>query len=150
MNLVSDLARQPFASRLKPIERWIDWTPLIDIAFLLLIFMLVTTTHVTPQAVRLNPAKAPSTHSAPLTNLSLLIDSDHVIYRGSPLTPIELPSLAAWIEETLQTSKAAPTVTLTIDESVPASTLIPLLRVLHSYQLPVEILYATPDLLVEE
>jgi biopolymer transport protein ExbD len=83
----------------------IDMTPMVDIAFLLLIFFMVTTVFRAPQAMEMNrPPKDDKIQVAESNVLILLVDEKERIfwrYGEEPLEPVEMKDLAAFFTEQL-------------------------------------------------
>ncbi len=81
----------------------IDMTPMVDIAFLLLIFFMVTTVFRAPQAMEMNrPPKDQKVEIAESNVLTMLVNEDaRMFYRFAeePLQEIEKPALEAFFKE---------------------------------------------------
>ena len=85
----------------------IDMTPMVDIAFLLLIFFMVTTVFRLPQAMEINlPLKDAEAKGAESNVLMLYVHGDgQMVYRegnDGPLEPIQFASLRRTIRDKLE------------------------------------------------
>jgi biopolymer transport protein ExbD len=85
----------------------IDMTPMVDIAFLLLIFFMVTTVFRLPQAMELNlPPKDAEVEVAESNVLMLYVYGDgQILFRigaDQPLEPVEFSGLRAMIQDMLK------------------------------------------------
>jgi biopolymer transport protein ExbD len=85
----------------------IDMTPMVDIAFLLLIFFMVTTVFRLPQAMEINlPPKEATVDVAESNVIMLYVYGDgKMVYRqgtDGPLEPIPFASLRTTLKEMLQ------------------------------------------------
>jgi biopolymer transport protein ExbD len=84
----------------------IDMTPMVDIAFLLLIFFMVTTVFRLPQAMEINlPPKEAEVQVAESNVMMLYVHGDgQMVYRignDGPLEPVEFAQLRPMIKEFL-------------------------------------------------
>jgi len=74
-----------------------DMTPMVDIAFLLLIFFMVTTVFRAPQAMEMNLPPADSKVEVPESNVMTVFarDDERIYYRVAkdPLTPVQQKDL---------------------------------------------------------
>ncbi len=81
----------------------IDMTPMVDIAFLLLIFFMVTTVFRAPQAMEVNrPPKDAKVEVAESNVLIMLVDKDERIFwriMQDPLTRVHMKDLARFFKE---------------------------------------------------
>ena len=81
----------------------IDMTPMVDIAFLLLIFFMVTTVFRAPQAMEMTrPPKDAKVQVAESNVLILLVDATKEAYwriGEEPLTPLSIAELPAFLRD---------------------------------------------------
>ena len=96
-----------------------------DLVFLLLIFFMITSTLVSPNAVKLLLPNS-SSKTAAKRSFEVYIDEhlDYSILQGKDLVAVEEDNLAVAIDERLQTEADDATVVVRMDQSVPVQNLM--------------------------
>ncbi|GAB3576076.1 ExbD/TolR family protein [Hymenobacter daeguensis] len=79
-------ASKPGKRRAKKISTRIDMTPMVDLAFLLLTFFMLTTTFAKPTVMQLTmPVKGPETHAPESKALTIILGKGHRVHYFSGL-----------------------------------------------------------------
>ena len=117
-----------------------------DIIFLLLIFFMITSTMVTPNAIKvLLPQGKQQTSAKPLTRV--IIDKDlnyYVAFGNDDEMPIELEELAAFLQECAQ-KQPEMYVALYADERVPYREIVNVLNIANENQFKMVLATRKPD-----
>lgn len=96
-----------------------------DIVFLLLIFFMVTSTLISPNALKLLlPQSNNQTAASPITTVS--IDKNHNFYIET--TPVSFPNLEDKLQERLSGS-TNPTISLHVDRTVPMQQVVKVMNI---------------------
>jgi biopolymer transport protein ExbD len=108
----------------------IDMTPMVDIAFLLLIFFMVTTVFRKPQAMEMNLPPPDVQVKVPESNvLQLYVDqTNRVFYRFAkdPLSPIEYKGLVPFFKQHAEANSNL-IVLVKLDRAAPYETMVSVL-----------------------
>ena len=117
-----------------------------DIIFLLLIFFMITSTMVTPNAIKvLLPQGKQQTSAKPLTRV--IIDKDlnyYAAFGNDDEMPIELEELAAFLQECAQ-KQPERYVALYADERVPYREIVNVLNIANENQFKMVLATRKPD-----
>ncbi|MBR4843287.1 MAG: biopolymer transporter ExbD [Bacteroidaceae bacterium] len=117
-----------------------------DIIFLLLIFFMITSTMVTPNAIKvLLPQGKQQTSAKPLTRV--IIDKDlnyYAAFGNDDEMPIELEELAAFLQECAQ-KQPEMYVALYADERVPYREIVNVLNIANENQFKMVLATRKPD-----
>ena len=96
-----------------------------DIVFLLLIFFMITSTLIAPNALKLLlPRSNSQTVATPITSVSITRNLEYYI----ETVPVDFPQLEALLRQRLM-NESDPTISLHVDETVPMSEVVKVMNI---------------------
>jgi biopolymer transport protein ExbD len=113
-----------------------------DIVFLLLIFFLVTSTLVNPNALKLELPKSTNQTSGVENNVTVSVDKNLVYYFNSRVTPFSM--LESKITEALKGADN-PTIKIELEKSVPVEHLVRIMNIAKTYGYKTTYLITDPE-----
>lgn len=107
------------------VEAGFQMSSMTDIVFLLLIFFMVTSTLVAPNALKLLlPRSNSQTSAKPITTVSITADLQYYVEQ----TPVPISTMEAYLQQKLE-GQEDPTVSLHVDKSVPMEAVVQVMNI---------------------
>ncbi len=107
------------------VESSFQMSSMTDIVFLLLIFFMVTSTLVSPNALKLLlPRSNSQTAAKPITTISITADLQYYVEQ----VPVPLNTLEVFLQKRLQ-GESEPTISLHADKSVPVEEVVKIMNI---------------------